>query len=241
MKKLTYKTSSDYAAITEIFSSFQGEGLFLGQRQIFIRFFGCNLNCIYCDERKKKDFDNLSIKEVINKIHNLNGHRKKEIFFISLTGGEPLLQVDYLKNLLPRLKNKSFKIYLETNGFLPKALERIINLVDIVSMDIKLPSAIGQKKHWLTYQEFLKIAQRKKVFVKIVVTNQTKKEEMEKAIEIIEMVNPRIPLVLQPVTPYGIIKSTVKENKLFYFKKMARQQLKIVKILPQMHKIVGVK
>jgi len=38
-----------YADIAEIFSSIQGEGLYVGRRQIFIRFCGCNLNCRYCD------------------------------------------------------------------------------------------------------------------------------------------------------------------------------------------------
>ncbi|MCL5059022.1 MAG: 7-carboxy-7-deazaguanine synthase QueE, partial [Actinobacteria bacterium] len=37
------------AAVREIFSSVQGEGPYVGTRQIFIRFDGCNLSCRYCD------------------------------------------------------------------------------------------------------------------------------------------------------------------------------------------------
>ena len=37
------------AKIKEIFSSIQGEGLYIGCKQIFIRFCACNLNCYYCD------------------------------------------------------------------------------------------------------------------------------------------------------------------------------------------------
>ncbi len=241
MNKINYKRNFSYAPITEIFSSFQGEGLFLGQKQIFIRFYGCNLDCLYCDEKDKTIFENLSVKQAMDKIENLNGHKKKEPFFISLTGGEPLLHPDYLKKLLPSLRKKLFKIYLETNGLLPEALEEVINLVDVVAMDIKLPSAMGTSNYWPAHKKFLKIAQRKQVFVKIVVTNNTKDEEIKKALNIIEKVNPAIPLVLQPVTPYGRIKTTVKEEKLLRFKRIAQSRLKTVKIIPQMHKLVGIK
>ena len=41
------------ANIVEIFSSIQGEGLYIGERHLFIRFKDCNLNCTYCDEFQK--------------------------------------------------------------------------------------------------------------------------------------------------------------------------------------------
>ena len=41
--------STTEAHLFEVFSSIQGEGLYIGDRQIFVRFLMCNLSCAYCD------------------------------------------------------------------------------------------------------------------------------------------------------------------------------------------------
>ncbi len=67
------------AKISEIFCSIQGEGLYLGQKQIFVRFAGCNLDCDYCDESKAKDGEKFSLQspeEVVEKIKLFKKKRK---------------------------------------------------------------------------------------------------------------------------------------------------------------------
>ncbi|MBI2447469.1 MAG: 7-carboxy-7-deazaguanine synthase QueE, partial [Candidatus Omnitrophica bacterium] len=54
--------------ISEIFSSIQGEGLYLGKRQIFVRFYGCNMRCAYCDTMPSR-YEELSIDEVLKRIN----------------------------------------------------------------------------------------------------------------------------------------------------------------------------
>ena len=59
------------APIIEIFSSFQGEGLLIGERQIFVRFAGCNLDCNYCDTKNSKSESSgklMSVEEVCSEI-----------------------------------------------------------------------------------------------------------------------------------------------------------------------------
>ena len=72
---------------------------------------------------------------------------------MSLTGGEPLLQVDFIKNLAPKIKERGLKVYLETNGTMPERLSEIIGHVDTVAMDVKLPSISGTSRPALGAQE----------------------------------------------------------------------------------------
>ncbi|MCL5058290.1 MAG: 7-carboxy-7-deazaguanine synthase QueE [Actinobacteria bacterium] len=152
------------AAVREIFSSVQGEGPYVGTRQIFIRFDGCNLSCRYCDTARsgaarhcrveavpgKRDFVEVAnplsgpeLVKLLQKYFNAGGHH-----FTSLTGGEPLVHAEYLEGLLPAIKQMGLKVYLETNGTLYAELSRVIGLIDIVAMDIKLPGTSGCGPLW---------------------------------------------------------------------------------------------
>lgn len=232
------------AKVIEIFSSIQGEGPYLGESQVFVRFFGCNLSCKFCDESKKSEFSEYSENELIEKIINEGKPRtKSEIFVrgettVSLTGGEPLLQADFLKEILPALKQRRMKIYLESNGVLKDSLLKVVDYVDIISMDIKLPSSTGIAPCWDAHSEFLKEASRKNVFTKSVVTAQTLLSDIEMAVSIVEAVDKNIPFIIQPVSYNGNIENV---DLLDSFFDSAKKTLDDVRIIPQVHKILGVR
>lgn len=225
------------AGILEVFSSIQGEGPYIGERQIFIRFADCNLNCTYCDTAKNKPAVKLAVKDIILKIKELN--KKVKHRTISLTGGEPLLYAGFLEKLLPELKNKGFRIYLETNATLPRALKKILECVDIISADIKLPSVSAQKAFWRSHKEFIELSRFKKIFVKTVVSDKLKRRDFKKATALLSSIDKNITLVIQPVTSGKKVK--INTAALFKLQEYALGSLKNVLVIPQIHKILGVR
>lgn len=249
--------SAAEAQISEIFNSIQGEGLYIGERQIFVRFAGCNLSCQYCDTPQalaaplefkieinpgKKDFKQfknpLALPQLIEFLVSFQ-KPKGANHSICLTGGEPLLQVDFLKNCVPELKKQiGLPIFLETNGVLPDHLSEIIEQIDIVSFDIKLPSATGLSPYWKEHKKALEVAYLKEVFVKMVFTRESKFQEIDEAVSLIADLDEKIPLVLQPVTPFGLIKHRPQPDQILSFQAIAKRKLKNVKVIPQAHKII---
>jgi len=94
-----------------IFSSLQGEGRFQGYPTDFVRFFGCNLNCSYCDTKYTLSGDSFYFETPEEVAEKLN---KSTILDVCITGGEPLCQAEELLKLLKLLKGK--RISIETNG-----------------------------------------------------------------------------------------------------------------------------
>ncbi len=229
--------------ISEIFSSLQGEGPYLGVKQVFVRFGRCNMHCHYCDEIVKMEeaaFDVLTLDEAAAAVDTLE-KEKGAHHSISLTGGEPLFYASFLKSFLPRLKEKGFTTYLETNGTLPRELEQVIKWCDIIAMDIKPPASTKDRSFWKEHEAFLRIALQKDVFVKTVITPDVTLEEIEQCVALLKNTNPRIPFIFQPLTgPFGIDQKSLDliEKKFFNY---AKDNLYDVRVIAQMHKIWGVR
>lgn len=217
------------ARISEIFSSVQGEGTLLGLRQIFVRFSRCNLDCPYCDE-KGKEGRPCGVDELIAEIRILE-NEKGPHHSISFTGGEPLLESEFLEALLPELKNTGFKIHLETNGVLHDEYRKLSPFIDYVSMDIKLPALCGRdlfREHDL----FLGEIDPKRACVKIIISPQVNLEEFDYAAEIVSRRSDEIPVILQPMDEW---RTNVGEL-LLELQSRALRSLKEVLVIPRVHK-----
>jgi len=221
------------AKIADIFESIQGEGIYAGVKQVFVRFFGCNLKCNFCDT-KLSHYDKYSSLDLFNKIRKTH----KEFHSLCFTGGEPLLQKDFLKEILRLAKNDGYSTYLETNGTLADEFSEVKDDVDIVAMDIKLPSSTKDKNRWHEHRKFLSVARGKDIFIKMVICESTKKKDLKDALKLISGINPNIPLVLQP-NSNEYSKKLLK--KIIDLQQFCLDHLADVRIMPQLHKFMGVK
>lgn len=122
--------------ITEIFLSLQGETRTVGIPTVFIRLTGCPLRCQYCDTAYAfQGGEMLDIPAILEKVKNF------EARFVTVTGGEPLVQKACLI-LLQQLCDEGYQVSLETSGAI--SLEQVDQRV-IKVMDIKTPAS--QESH----------------------------------------------------------------------------------------------
>ncbi|MBP3790504.1 MAG: 7-carboxy-7-deazaguanine synthase QueE [Methanobrevibacter sp.] len=229
------------APIIEIFSSFQGEGLWIGERQIFVRFAGCNLNCNYCDTNDSKSTKSgilMTPQEVLEEINKILTPDCKTISF---TGGEPSLYPEFISEVS---KSTDLNIMLETNGTLPENIDSIERL-DMVSLDIKLPEHFdGEFDESIFLNEIkslnLLISKSKNVYCKVVILPSTKiksfKEVVEKLSQNISNKS-NLKIIIQPSSPLGEWKDI--NFKLFEFSEVVGQYFE-VSTIPQIHKILDI-
>lgn len=241
------------ANITEIFSSIQGEGPYTGKEMTFVRFAGCSLACRWCDTEaarnvgpayrvetppKSKQFVNYTNPVTIEKLNEQLAYFSDQT--ISVTGGEPLEQVEFLKSWLVTLPEEK-KVLLETNGVFPKELDLIAKHVNIISMDIKLPSSTGAKPCWKEHALFISNALKsgKEFYIKIVVTQDTTNKDIQEAIKLVSSANKYIPVILQPVSETGKYCTPITNEHVESIKRLCGSWLPNVSIMRQTHKEKG--
>lgn len=253
-------TSPDTGFVSEIFCSVQGEGLRLGERQIFFRTAGCSATCYWCDTPASKvegsscrvvgleerSLPNpLTVAQAVREIESM-AKAFAPVATVSFTGGEPLEQADFVASIARVIKKRKLRIYLETSGLEVDGLKKVRPFADVIAADIKLPSATGHD-HWDIHRDCVKWLVGKNAFVKIVVDADTPIDEIQRAVHLIAETDRTLPLVLQPESttllkegkgPEGrkALMDLVEHAQLY-----ALRSLKDVRVIPQCHKILKVR
>lgn len=253
--------SATCVPLLELFSSFQGEGPRVGERQIFVRLSGCDLRCAYCDtpesfgpcpharvERRadaagdEHPENPVPTSDIVRWIERLDAPRGLHQA-VSITGGEPLLHAKAVREIAEGVRKLGLRVHLETGGHRPDALAQILDVVDEVTPDLKLQSATLEPTRWDGHERTLAILHEasKALAVKAVVASGTSESEVDRAARFVQCHVPGVPFVLQPVTLHGEGPEPPSALHLRRLHLAARLAHPDVRVIPQTHNLLGVR
>jgi organic radical activating enzyme len=240
--------------VAEVFRSFQGEGPFVGIPQVFLRMAGCSLRCSYCDtawarERvpecvlrgvgpEERLANPIETDELVSSIR-LFVEAAPRVHSLSITGGEPLEQGEFLCAFLRQFRSSAVPVYLETNGLVKHAAAEVAPLVDIVSLDIKLPSLCGGEDFFDIYRDVLPFFRQRDLFCKIAIAEGFEMDEFIEAVRLIASFDRATLLVIQPATASASCRA-VSPDTLFECYCNAALVLDDVRVIPQCHRLMGI-
>jgi len=242
--------------VSEVFVSFQGEGVHAGRRHLFVRLGGCPLRCRYCDtpeslvptaqcrilgpDGERRRPNPMTAAELESEVRALVAVAPP-LAALAVTGGEPLAQTDFVAAWL-ELRRDRLPVLLETAGILPGRLARLLSHVAIVSLDFKCPSNTGERARWDEHQACLEaaVAARRDVYVKMPVDETTASDEVERGAALVAAVDPAVPLFLTPLTAPEGTELTITPATLERLHAVASRRHPDVRVMPQLHKVLGI-
>lgn len=207
----------------EIFATIQGESTDAGYPCTFIRLFGCDIGCKFCDQVQTSGRKKISLSNVVKKVLSYN------IPHVCITGGEPLMQWDVVYPLILELCSYGFKVSVETSGCYPIDPDPYNRSFKYV-MDIKCPSSGVYYKN--VYDNLMNLLPKDEV--KFVISD---KKDFDFALKVLS----RYP------TPAKILFSPCfdKDNNPIIGEELSKwiiqNKLYDARVQIQMHKILGVK
>ena len=216
--------------IIEIFQSIQGEGSLIGVPMVFIRLWGCNMKCKWCDTRYSWAPEYKNVTKRISFTPETLAIELKTKFepntWINFTGGEPTLWKKEISATIELLENY-FLTSIQTNGKIWD--EKLFSNLDKICMDIKCPKS-GEASNL----SFLKKL-RKNDEAKFVLEDEI---DLNYTINILDNYKIDAQIIIQPVM-------NPEDNYDMYFEKIKwiiertkEVQNKNIRILPQYHQLL---
>lgn len=161
--------------------SIETSGFFDGPGIRTVIFFqGCPLRCIYCHNPDTWEFgkgEEYTVSQLMEKILKYKNYYKASGGGVTFSGGEPIMQGDFLIEILQKCKEEGINTAVDTSGILlsnTEKLEKIIELSDQIILDIKgsdrenYRKTTGRERYDLP--EFIRISNKynKKVWARYV-------------------------------------------------------------------------
>lgn len=176
----------------------QGEGKLAGMPSLFLRLFGCNLNCVWqlpsgelcpCDTpsaiKAGMPIEKIPVSQVANTIL----HGMENLTHLVITGGEPFLQADAVTKLIQHLRKhkKELHVTIETNGTIYH--EALAKETDLFSISPKLSTSFagqetGNAINIKSLQSFLdNKTEEKNLQLKFVISTEKDENEIKEALK----------------------------------------------------------
>lgn len=173
---------------------------------------------------------------------------------VSITGGEPLIWPDFLLGLRRMLSPR--RMHLETAGAHPRSLARVIDAFDHVSLDLKpegdldppeevesagsVERAPRTPSEWQVAREAcLALVAGRDACAKIVVSGERPIDEFATLLDEVERRAPELPVYLTPATPMNGATAPSAET-LASLVEMARDRDLPIRVVPQVHRVLGI-
>jgi 7-carboxy-7-deazaguanine synthase len=241
------QTTANRVQLSEIFTSIEGEGILIGTKTMFIRMAGCHLGCIWCDTgyalalNSGKAYTLDHVKDMISNELQPNTYK------VNFTGGEPLLQHDAVANLAKFIKDKGLKTYLESSCFDSHRFEKVLPFIDICKIEFKMSdsNAVDSDHHTrLLINERkcldMSIECSKTTYIKVVVTASSSIGEFRKLLQDVFTRIETRDLAGFIIQPSSVMEEPSLE-KLLNFYDATYPIYQNVRIIPQLHKLMGVR
>ena len=229
----------------EIFTSIEGEGIFYGTKTLFVRLAGCPFGCFYCDTKESLPADSGTEYSVGEAAALIDSSLRPNTYKVNFTGGDPLVQHEAVALLARHVQEKKIPTYLESSCFDVGRFDHVLPFFDIAKIEFKTEDSgfVDPARHGRMTENAMgclrsSVRAKKTTFVKVVASSRTGPDKFSGLVKEIFEAVPAGSIdgfTIQPT--YGAAEPPL--DLLLELYDIVYPRYPGVKVVPQLHKLIG--